>query len=256
MSNIFNARRFGMLFIKHSTEHYKTYLMASGVLIGVMLLGGGFIIYLIETPIDLNMQSVLFMPIYFLAGTIFTSTIFGDISDRKKAIASLTLPASHFEKFLVAWLFSYLIFSVVFMGSYYLILMLLLNLRHWPNQHIEVFSIFHQPAASFLLLFTLLQSIAFYGAIVFEKLHFIKTGFCFFIAVGVLTLFNTSFIEALIGRVIRPATPFAVIGFLDHDRYVVVASIAQTDGLVGWLILCVSILFWIAAYYRLKEKQV
>jgi hypothetical protein len=255
MNNLFSANRFGMLFIKHCTEYYKTYLMASAVLIGVMLLGGGFIVYLIETPIDLNMQTILFVPIYFLAGTIFTSTIFADISDRKRAIASLTLPASHFEKFIVGWLFSYVIFSVVFMSSYYIIVIALVNLRHWPNQHIQIFNIFNAPASSLFIAYTLLHSITIYGAILFEKLHFIKIAFCFFIVVGVLTLLNTSFLEALIGKKIRPATPFSNLAFMDHDRFVVVTSIHQGDSL-GWLIMVVSVFFWAAAYYRLKEKQI
>src|SRR3569833_2134956 len=38
MNNFFSLRRFGLLFIKHSAEHYRTYLMAIAVLTGVALL--------------------------------------------------------------------------------------------------------------------------------------------------------------------------------------------------------------------------
>src|SRR5665213_2760957 len=110
MNNTFNLTRFGRLFVKHTVEHYKSYLMSLAVLMGVMLLGDGFITYLIPGDfMDAGMQSALFMSVLLLAGTIFASTIFADLGDNKKAMASLTLPASHFEKYLVAWLYSVII---------------------------------------------------------------------------------------------------------------------------------------------------
>ena len=256
MSNIFNAKRFGLLFKKQLTENYKTYLMGLTVLVGVMLVGGSFLVYLIPEPIDLGMQTVLFVFIYFLAGTIFTSTIFADVSDRKKALSYLTLPASHFEKFIVGWLFSYVIFSLVYTGCFYLILMLLLNLKHWSNQHVEVFNVFVEPAPMLFVVFSFLHGVALWGAVFFEKLHFIKTAFCFFISIVVLTLINTSFIEALIDHKIRPATPFSNIALIEGSRNIGITGIRQNDALVVCILFIVAIIFWVAAYYRLKEKQV
>ncbi|MDB5140332.1 MAG: hypothetical protein JWR12_2248 [Mucilaginibacter sp.] len=256
MSNIFNPKRFGMLFIKHTSEHYKTYLISLGVLIGVMVLGGSFIVYLIPGGIDKNVQTLLFVPIFFLAGTIFTSTIFADFGDQKKAVATLTLPASHFEKFLVGWLYSYVIFSAVFVSSFYTILIILLNLKHIPHRHTEIFNVFAEPASSLFIVFALLQSISFFGAIFFKRFHFIKAGFCFFICVGILTLLNTSFIKALFERDVRPAIPFGNIFFYEDNRFIAVSDVHHADVFVSCLIIIVSIFFWVAAYYRLKEKQV
>jgi hypothetical protein len=256
MNNIFSAKRFGRLFIKQFTEHYKTYLMSLAVLIGVLLVGGTFLVYLISEPINLDMQVVLFISLCFLAGTIFTSTIFADTGDPKKAISYFTLPASHFEKFMVGWVFSYVIFFLVYTGSFYLILMILLNLKHWPNQHVEVLNIFTLQSFFIFILFSLLHSIALWGAVFFKKLHFIKTAFCFFITIVVLTLINTSFLEAMIGREIRPATPFSNIMFFENNRNVAVASMNHNDSLVAVIMLTAAIIFWIAAYYRLKERQV
>jgi hypothetical protein len=256
MNNFFNLKRFGLLFKKHCAEHYKTYLMASAVLLGVLLIGGCFMVYLIEMPIVTQLQTVLFVPIYFLAGTIFTSTIFADISDKNKAISTLTLPASHFEKFLVGWLFSYVIFSVVFLGSFYLILTILLNLRHWPNMHIGVFNAFSEPAAVIFIVYTFLHSITFYGAILFERLHFIKVAFGFFITTVILTEINTAFLEKLVGREVRPTTPFANLALFDNNRFVAVRSIRVSEPMVSYLIMGIAIILWVAAYYRLKEKQV
>jgi hypothetical protein len=94
MNKIFNASRFRKLLIKHTTEHYKGYGMALAVLIGVMALGGSFMVYMINAPMDQRVQNILFVPILLLAGTIFTSTIFADLGEKRKAIAYLTWSGS------------------------------------------------------------------------------------------------------------------------------------------------------------------
>ncbi len=130
MNNIFNIKRFSRLFIKHTVEHYKSYMMSLLVLLGVMLLGGCFLVYLINAPLELGLQTALFTGILLLAGTIFTSTIFSELGDKNKAMAWLTLPASHFEKYLVAWLFSYLIFIITYTSCFYLVFNLFFLASH------------------------------------------------------------------------------------------------------------------------------
>src|SRR6185437_9488020 len=120
MNYNFNMNRFGRLFVKHTAEHYKGYLMSLAVLIGVLVLGGCFLVYMVEARLDKGLQSAFYMMMLFLAGTIFTSTVLNDLGDRKKATAWLTLPASHFEKYLVAWVYSLLILLVIYTAAFYL----------------------------------------------------------------------------------------------------------------------------------------
>ena len=78
MKKTFSINRFGRLFKKHSIEHYRNYLMSIAVLVGVMILGGSFLVYMADIPLDKNIQTFLFFTILLLAGTIFTSaSIFG-----------------------------------------------------------------------------------------------------------------------------------------------------------------------------------
>ena len=210
MNKIFNPVRFGKLFIKHTTEHYKGYLMALGVLIGVMVLGGSFLVYMVNARLDLETQSVLFLMILLLAGTIYTSTIFAELGEKKKAIAYLTLPASHFEKYLVAWLYSFLIFLVIYMISFYLVALFLLNVKHIPGQAEGVINLLEKPNLQIGLIYAFLHAIAFWGAIYFNKLHFIKTGFVFFVFMGLLILFNKILLGTMIGRIA------AVFSHLEH----------------------------------------
>ncbi len=258
MNNIFNINRFCRVFIKHTAEHFKSYLMSLTVLIGVMLLGGCFITYMIfDSFMPIAMQSVLFMSILLLAGTIFTSTIFADMGDNKKATASLTLPASHFEKYLVAWLYSVVIFLVVFIGSFYLILLLMVNLKHFPGQTPQLFNVFHnQNGAPVFLLFALLQSIAFYGAIRFKKLQFIKTAFAFFIGIAILVLINQAILSISIRKSALPTMPFGMLRFMENSQEKAISLGIHQGDYATWLIIVLIIIFWVATYFRLKEKQV
>jgi len=256
MNNIFNLTRFCRLFVKHTVEHYKSYLMSLAVLIGVMILGGSFLVYMIEAPIDRGFQTAIFSMILFLAGTIFTSTVFAGYGDKKKAISLLTLPASHFEKYLVAWLYSFLIFSIVYSVCFYLVVLLAINVKHFPGHPSEIINILRWPVCGMFVLYAFLHSVAFLGAIFFEKLHFIKTAFLFFISLMLLIIANKILLGTLIGEKMDTPVPFGYVRLRLNGQ---AAEIGLTSFQDNWLILIISVLaliFWVAAYYRLKEKQV
>jgi len=258
MNDIFNISRFGRLFKKHTAEYYKSYFMSLTVLIGVLVLGGAFLTFIIpDGHIDVQFQSVIYVIIMPLAGTMFTSTIFGAYGNKNKAIASLTLPASHFEKYMVAWLYSSVIFVAVFTVTFYLILLFLFSLKHLPGQTLAVFNIFHTPVGyQVFLLFALLHSIAFYGAILFEKLHFIKTAFAFFIAMAAMVIFNKILLSVLFGRDVVASPPFTNARFNEKSEGISISVISTQESQMLIVIAVLTIIFWTAAYYRLKEKQV
>jgi len=256
MSNTFNIHRFLRLFVKHTAEHYKIYLMSVAVLIGVLMLGGGFLTYIVDEPLDIGAQTVIFAAALFLGCAIFTSTIFADYGDNKKAVSSLMLPASPLEKFLVGWVWSYLVFTVVFLASFYLVLYMVTNARHWPHHYPQLFNVFVDPAPTIFIPFTFVHAFTLFGAIHFKRLHFIKTGFVFFATVAGLILVNTFFLQGLFGRTIHPAVPFTNVSFSQGDKYFDINITQQYSGVILWLIIVVSVFLWVAAYFRLKEKQV
>ena len=217
MKTEFNFNRFTRLFFKYTIEHYKGYLMSLAVLIGVLVLGGGFIVYMINVPIDRGMQSAFFLIIMVLAGTIFTSTVFADLGDKKRAAAWLTLPASHFEKYLVAWVYSYLVFIIVYTITFFLSVLLLMNLRYFPNSSDTVINVFDKRILEMYVVYASLHSMALYGAIYYEKMNFIKTGFVFFIVIAVLILMNKVIQEGMFGRAVEASPPFGILRFSDNN---------------------------------------
>ena len=189
MNEVFSFRRFRRLFVKHTIEHYRTYLMSVAVLAGVLLLGGSFLFYMMSDPPDPGFQTAMFGMLLLLAGTLFTSTVFSDFGDKNKAIPALTLPATTLEKFLVGWLYSYPIFLVVYTAAFYLAVLGLSSSKHWgAGQHFYMLNL-RQPGIDILfLVYSVLHGVSLFGAISFRKQHFIKTGFAFFIALGAAIL--------------------------------------------------------------------
>lgn len=256
MNKIFRLSRFWRLFSKHTAEHYGAYLMSVAVLAGVMLLGGAFIVFLIPGPMDAGFQSVVFVILMLISGTIFSSTVFSDLGDKRKAIPAMTLPATQLEKFMVGWVYAYPIFMVFYTCIFYLVLMGLISLKQWPGHHTEVLTIFQGRIYIMLILFTFLQAISLFGAVFFEKMHFIKTGFCFFVGYAVIILFNTIYLKIAVGPNIKPAIPFGTLNFIESGKdYALGTSDTDTIWIFGLLML-LAILFWFATYFRIKEKQI
>ena len=258
MNNFFKPRRFGLLFIKHTAEHIRTYLMSLAVLAGVALLGGSFIFFIIPSPPDPGFQTACFVMLLLISGTLFTSTIFSDYGTKNKAIPAITLPASTFEKYMVGWLFSYPIFLVIYTGVFFLILFILGNLGHWPQAEFQYMTLRQPDMYIVLVIYSVLHAVTIFGAIFFNKLHFIKTGFSFFSGYALLLIFNTLILKTITGlKLVKLAFPFGFLNFDIGGRFYSIDTIpGATNILILVVIFLASAMIWVAAYFRLKEKQV
>ena len=258
MNELFNFSRFSRLFVKHTVEHFRTYLMAMGILVGFLVMSGAFLFFVAPGALDPGFQTGAFAIVLFVAGGLFTSSIFADYGNRNKAIPTLTLPASGFEKFLVAWLWSYPIFLVVYIVVFYLAIWGLSELQSSVyGQPIRFFRLRQDPMTVVWVLFTEVHALAFFGAIFFKSLQFIRTGFTFFVALLLTLLLNTIFLKILTGaQVIKVAIPFGFLNFAAKGREYQMSLDEKTSLLILGLILIVALGTWVAAYYRLKEKRV
>jgi hypothetical protein len=258
MNEIFSFRRFIRLFVKHTVEHYRAYLMSIAVLAGVLLLGGSFVFYMSIDPPDVGFQSAIFVLLMVIAGTLFTSTVFSDLGEKSKAIPALTLPATALEKYLVAWLYAYPIFLIVYTGIFYLALYGLSRGRHWDDkQHFYILDLRHSGMVGILIVFSVMQALALFGSVFFRKLHFIKAGFAFFIGSGIAILCNTLLLKIMTGlREVDLAIPYSFLDFSLNDRNYRVGPVDPDWVLVLSLMALTAVMIWVAAYFRLKEKQV
>jgi hypothetical protein len=258
MRESFSFARFARLFIKHTAEHYRAYLMAMSVLVGFLVLCGVFLFFVIPFAPDPGFQTASYAIVMLVAGGLFTSTVFADYGDNRTAIPALTLPATSFEKFLVGWVWSYPIFLLLYTGIYYLALVGLSSFRHWDEgQRFMYFTLRQPQLIVILVLFTELHALALFGAIYFRKLQFIRTGFVFFVALALAMIFNTLLLRAITGAAVeKAALPYTNLNFYIAHKYYSIDTGDNGSLLVQGVFLLSAISMWVAAYYRLKEKRV
>jgi hypothetical protein len=243
-----------MLFKKHTIENLKFYAMGIVVVIGIVVLWLGFHTIMSKSPLPPEMQWVFYWMFLLAFGTIFISTLFEAFGNRKKSIITLILPASHLEKFLVGLTYSVIIFPVIYTACYYLADVFTLSLK--PG-NAELFNIFSSdPRTSFLCrVYLLLNSIALLGAIYFEKFHFIKIAFSFFIAIIIILVVNNQVIKALTPSAIEDG-PFYQTRVREGEGSFIIMLAKSSQNIYDWLVYGLCIPIWIAAYYKIKEKQV
>ncbi|AOM78291.1 hypothetical protein [Pedobacter steynii] len=259
MNNIFNFRRFSLLFSKHTREYYKTYLLSVAVLFGLLTAALGFLCYVSGGAIQIKTQFSIFFLFLLGAGSVFTSLVFSDFGDSRKSIAMLTLPVSHFEKYLVAWIYSFVIFQLVFLLSFYAVDFLVLTLgSSGKGEELKIMNVFSADGEHLFVfqLYMIVHSMAFLGAIFFEKIHFIKTAFVVLILSLVLILINQPMVHALFDVKLQKIVPFVNLGIEEAGRYYIINPLPSVKPLMLGLSLTFAVLLWIGAYFKLKEKEV
>ncbi|RYE29241.1 MAG: hypothetical protein EOP42_14835 [Sphingobacteriaceae bacterium] len=259
MNQTFSAKRFAMLFSKHVVENYKTYLMSAGVLAGILFLGLGLNAYASNGYLKINTQTGFFIAGLLFAGSIFTSLIFADLGNKKEAIPALTLPASAFEKYLVSWLITLPIFILIFTGIFYFVAAVVISFgSSSPGRENHLLNIFSEDQEAYyaFIIYIFLHAVIFFGAIYFERLHFIKTAFAFFISVFLLGLINRPILSAMFDQSVTGTSIFSPVdisngneAFQIHAPDVKTATEAIITGIV-------VLILWTSAYYKLKEKEV
>lgn len=260
MNNTFNLTRFGWYFKKHTIDHGRTYLISLAVAIGIVFVGLGLTGLIGTGWLSQGYQYGMYLFLIWLGGSIFTSTIFSDLGDRKKATLPLTLPVSALERFLVAWLYTCPIFLLVATCCFFGVDALVLSMSHSriiqnPNKMLDLLSI-ETPGAFALVMFAVFQIVCFWGAIYFNSLHFIKTAFVFFIV-----FLGASLINKIVMWLISGGSFSSNSLFFQSDIYVNGNSYGLTLGsgpyIVNWAIFgLIIILLLTSTFYKLKEKQV
>ena len=258
MNNTFNDLRFGKLFRKHTIENYRKYLMSLGVLGGSLVLFYSFMITIGgNKSIALETQMIAFFFFYIGGGVIFTSSIFSDPGNPRESIAALILPASHFEKFLVAWLYSFLIYSGIFLLLFYAIDFSFVHASTQKNK--ALLDIFDKEKEYYIIfpIYAVLHAFALYGAVFFKKMHFIKTACLFFLLLVITTVFHKQLVQLLIPKSLYVGQPLGGLQLLDGDNYFLISLEQETKKFYAIVLFAgCTLTLWAGAYFQLKEKQI
>ena len=257
MNQLFNTARFGRLFSKHTTENAGGYLLATGVLLGGLGLVLGFAAYMSTDPITPDMQGVMFVMGLLAAGSFFTSTVFALFGDKKQATAALLLPASHWEKYLVGWLYAVPIFLAVYVGCFFLIDSLVLQFSGGSKPAVMV-QLFSPESRLYVSLgaYAVVNAVFLWGSIFFVRQHFVRTAFGVLLAVVVVVALNFQAVQALVGHKLNTVMPFSSMTLQQGKTWYVVGLPEAESAWLGLVPLGIMLLAWAAAYRRVTEKQI
>lgn len=285
MNQVFDFSRFRLLMARHWMENRQRYLLSLGAIAGILVLWFIFIFLMegCEEAADVDVQRSTFFTILIITGCLFASTMFTPLSSKSKGINYLSVPASQFEKLLVAILYAVVIFFLCYTIIFYAVDFLMLQIMNpiaksnWqpadpahlfqPEPLANVFMLEklnysspqnEVPVLIYLLLsYFALQSAFLAGSVFFRKFCFIKTFIALLLLGFIYWLLMYLFFTAIL-----PEGSF-MNGQLDLFAVRTDTGLARIN-IPSWLINGGKFFFlygfppllWLATLKRLNEKEI
>lgn len=271
MNQFFSFKRFSLLIAKHWAENRRRYGLSILAIVGLLITWFVFLM-LADTGqlMGEDVQLITFFLFLFTIGSFYASQFFRHLGSREKGSAFLLVPASAFEKLLCSLVYVVLLFTLVFVGIFYLVDMLLLAIANALPQSegipdaevanvfsVNLFQIETTYNINLLLFFFAVQSAFLLGSVYFRKFSFVKTVIAGFVGCFLIFLLMYFFNESVFPDgelILGPMTAYRVHIDGIKDHVVQVPSWVSYAMLAG--LYAIAPFGWLVTYYRLKEKQV
>jgi hypothetical protein len=283
MNQSFSFNRCLLLIAKHWSENSKKYLLGLLAITGIILVWFGFYILMERyRSMDESVQYGTYYVGLFITGCLYASTLFADLSSKPKGINYLSVPASQLEKTICTLLYGVVIFFIFYSLLFYVADIIMVKVGnaaahvYWQKNHAagmvfepqKVVNVFWTDSRSgqgefnflfyVLLCYFAVQSAYLLGSVYFSRFSFIKT------TVGLL--FIWLLLIVFVGKVLNSFMP-------DGSFYQSMSSYRLNNGddmsekiirLPEWvntvslflLKYAFAPIFWIATYFRVKEKEI
>ncbi len=295
MNQLFDTSRWWLLVGRHWSENRKKYSLALIAIGGLMLLWFVLILSTDgHRGFNYGMQSITYYFGLFLVGCLYGSMLFADLGSKTRGLNYLVVPASQLEKLLCALFYSVVVFFLCYTAIFYVVDWAMIKISnaatysYWLKHHSigDVFEPQHianvflpapenhhaEPIEQYLLLFYIVLQAAFIlGSVFFTRFTLIKT----VISLLLISLVMTFMVGKVITRILPPGnyyhgiTSYEILTYKqipDHGG-IMIYSDPETDKLVSlpeWigsvllflLKYAFAPLFWLAAFYPLKEKDI
>ena len=278
MNNIFQPDRFWYLFRKTVLERPVQIFGIVVLNLVVVLLMYAFLRNIIGWPAAQNLS---FIWGFVFGGCYLSAAVFNYFSTNAGGSSYLTLPASHFEKWLCGILITWVLYVIAFLIYYKAMDTIFVGYYHRQLNPLEVdyqgkveavqtFDYGGHVARNVYLLFGNLTAAMFVGSLYFNKISFVKTGLVICAAMVFFYGLNLGIAHAMFSNV-ADAFPFShvAIGLPSHTEFNEVAMAVRPkteEGSIGLpspfvdiytfsIRYVVTSTLCIAAFIRLKEKE-
>jgi hypothetical protein len=250
----FSIKRIVLLMQKSLYENAKY------VLIGISTVFGIFTVILFFDSLNGgeawgNMQN-FYVVGFIISGLIISGMAFSNLRSKEKTMAYLSLPASLLEKVISELILTTIGFIIMYTLIFYVYNFIIYIIGAPFNLHANILNIFNREVFEGYLLYIILQSVLLAGAATFRKAPLFFTLFSLFVAGTALLIIIV--LIALSFKGYLESSGLENLHFDNDDFFK--GKNPETHPLViipKYLFYYVTApLFWVVAYFKLKEKEV
>lgn len=263
MNNTFSTKRFGLILKKTFLERPVQMIVFPALVLTVVL-----ILYAaVKTLSGFDMAQRISFFVGLVGGSFFLgSFVFGYFSSNAGGASFLTLPASHFEKWLCGVLIAGVFYPIVFLVFYYCVDIGFVALYHnsldpaspfYKQQYESVytFDLNGVIARNVFIMFFIYTGAMLLGALYFNKVAVIKTAIALCIICLLIFGANWLFATLLFGD-IEDAAPFHGVDLLvGNDVGSIELPVGVTRICKYAFLYAMPATFWLLSYIRLGEKE-
>ena len=253
-NSIFDINRVKLLLIRQLRFNTQTLLYGFGTVVGIIVLILSLKMIFGDATLDSGTFFQRIMPFFFIGGFIFTSTIFSELGTPQRGYMYLIIPASTFEKLVVSWFVTSILYIAASLVVILLINLLLIAIFSiLPLNHVQLFNLFSPTMLKSYGVYLVTQSIFILGAIYFEKSHFLKTILSIFLICLAIAIY-TSIAAKIIILNLTSSFQFNNSNIPENLSNFFVNIFAPTMKILFWG--CLAPFFLIVSYFRLKEREI
>jgi hypothetical protein len=263
MNNTFDLQRFGWLFKKTILERPMQLLGLSGLSLVIVFFSYVFLRYMAGFD---EAQNGSFMLGLVAGGCFLASTMYAYFSNNAMGSSFLTLPASHFEKWLcgvlligVFYVLGFLLFfrvlDTVFVEMYYRSLDVNGPYYKELREQVQIFPYTEFVAQKGFLMFLNFVGAMLIGSFYFNKTSFIKVAFLicgFWLSIFLINLF----IANMMMENVDNAMPYLGVWIkkgTEEGRIDLPENFQKVIDVLSWVVL--PSILWLLAYQKLREKE-
>lgn len=247
MNEVFNFKRFGLLFKEQTSKNLKLFLMGAVLIFAVLfILDIIFIMSSYSHIVKFDIRLGFYHVFMYISAFLLSSNWFSYLSRRAPETGNLLLPVSAFERILVAFIINVIVFSL-----FYLLITLSVEIVLFQDFAIMYYVTHFFKYYTFYSTLFLLQSLFLIGSLIFKKAAIIKTGFSIFVILIIIQLINNLIISIVFRDI--PSINYGNV-FFNQENNLITPHYFKT--ITNGLIYIGLPLVWVASYFKLKEKQV
>jgi hypothetical protein len=264
MTTTFSFSRLLQLIRKQWIENARLYLFSVLALLGLLALILTFWVTTSGPYYREDVTFIIFIAGLFISGSVFAGFSFNMLSDKAKGTYWLGFPASHIEKLMCMVFYSLIVYTLVYCACFFLLKWLAVAyIRQLVAREPGTYS-FHEIDWSdpngFMQVFRILM----YGYVAIQSFYLLGSAYFSRYAFVLTTVAGAAIVFLFVMLMISLATNAFPDGFSWNGYYVRDFKSQRDYELSPWLTDVIAFsakfiwapVFWVAAWFRLKEKQI